>query len=129
MGEEKDPDYELPVTDVEIIESDEEDEELEQLVKEALEELPAELKEGKYKSSQVISPVKVTLTPGKEGDEDPKEEILTLESDGEGISNEKPPGMWSQLMFRSLRGRGRSRSQSQARREKSLPRVILLRRM
>merc|ERR1712025_1263306 len=68
--------------------------ELEQLVKEALEELPAELKEGKYKSSQVISPVKVTLTPSKEGDEDPKEEILTLESDGEGISNEKPPGMW-----------------------------------
>merc|ERR1712025_374742 len=71
-----------------------EDEELEQLVKEALEELPAELKEGKYKSSQVISPVKVTLTPSKEGDEDPKEEILTLESDGEGISNENPPGMW-----------------------------------
>merc|ERR1712098_833034 len=57
-------------------------------------ELPAELKEGKYKSSQIISPVKVTLTPSKEGDEDPKEEILTLESDGEGISNEKPPGMW-----------------------------------
>jgi len=92
--EEKDPDYELPVTDEEINVSDEEDEELEQLVKEALEELPAELKEGKYKSSQVISPVKVTLTPSKEGDEDPKEEILTLESDGEGISNEKPPGMW-----------------------------------
>merc|ERR1712112_685627 len=92
--EEKDPDYELPVTDEEIIVSEEEDEELEQLVKEALEELPAELKEGEYKSSQVISPVKVTLTPSKEGDEDPKEEILTLESDGEGISNEKPPGMW-----------------------------------
>ena len=34
------------------------------------------------------------MTPSKEGDEDPKEEILTLESDGEGISNEKPPGMW-----------------------------------
>merc|ERR1712240_136918 len=33
-------------------------------------------------------------TPSKEGDEDPKEEILTLESDGEDISKEKPPGMW-----------------------------------
>jgi len=93
-SEDKDPDYELPVTDEEIIESEEEDEELEQLVKEALEELPAELKEGKYKSSQVISPVKVTLTPSKEGDEEPKEEILTLESDGEEMTKEKPPGMW-----------------------------------
>ena len=36
----------------------------------------------------------MTLTPSKEGDEDPKEEILTLESDGEDISKEKPPGMW-----------------------------------
>merc|ERR1712240_954305 len=93
-SEDKDPDYELPVTDEEINVSDEEDEELEQLVKEALEELPAELKEGKYKSSQVISPVKVILTPSKEGDEDPKEEILTLESDGEDISKGKPPGLW-----------------------------------
>merc|ERR1712025_674551 len=84
--EEKDPDYELPMTDEEIMESEEEDEEveLEQLVKEALEELPAELKEGKHKS----------LTPSKESDEEAKEDILTLDSDGEGSTKEKPPGMW-----------------------------------
>ena len=47
--EAKDPDYELPETDVEVVESEEEDEELEKLVKEALEELPDELKNGKHK--------------------------------------------------------------------------------
>ena len=52
-SEERDPDYTLPETDVETEMSDEdggdEKEELEMLVKEALEELPEDLKEGKYK--------------------------------------------------------------------------------
>merc|ERR1719420_1812114 len=78
--EAKDPDYELPETDVEIVESEEEDEELEKLVKEALEELPDELKTGKHKLGKVVSPVKVTLTPVKDGVEQ-EEEILTLDSE------------------------------------------------
>ena len=44
--EAKDPDNELQETDVKVVESEEEDEELE---KEALEELPDELKNGKHK--------------------------------------------------------------------------------
>ena len=40
--------------------------------------------------------MKLTLTPSKDGDEEPKEEILTLDMDSEDdiISEEKPPGMW-----------------------------------
>merc|ERR1712181_204861 len=69
--------------------------ELELLVKEAFEELPADLKEGKHKTGKVVSPVKVTLTPSKEGAEEPKEEILTLDSDEEEVPvKEKPPGLW-----------------------------------
>ena len=52
-SEKRDPDYTLPETDVETEMSDEdgvdEKEELEMLVKKALEELPEDLKEGKYK--------------------------------------------------------------------------------
>jgi len=102
-SEDKDPDYALPESDIEIDGSEEEDEELEQLVKEALEELPEDLKSGKYKTGKVVSPVKLTLTPSKEGDEEPKEEILTLDmdSDDEIISEEKPPGMWvKELMLK-----------------------------
>jgi len=100
-SEEKDPDYTLPESDVEIDGSEEEDEELEQLVKEALEELPDDIKSGKYKTRKVVSPVKVTLTPSKDGDEEPKEEILTLdmESDEEIISEEKSPGMWEKELL------------------------------
>merc|ERR1719402_1525741 len=94
-SEDKDPDYELPATDEEIDVSEGEDEELEKLVKEALEELPEDLREGKHKMSKVISPVKVSVTPCKEGEEQQVEdEILTLDSDEEEISQEKPPGMW-----------------------------------
>merc|ERR1719500_1193391 len=94
-SEEKDPDYTLPESDIDIEGSEEEDEELEQLVKEALEELPDDLTSGKYKTSKVVSPVKVILTPSKDGDEEPKEEeILTLDSGDDAISDEKPPGMW-----------------------------------
>jgi len=64
-------------------------------VKEAFEELPAELKEGKHKTGKVVSPVKVTLTPSKEGAEEPQEEILTLDTDEEEVPvKEKPPGLW-----------------------------------
>merc|ERR1719187_1331138 len=99
-SEEKDPDYELPKTDEEIDVSEEEDEELEKLVKEALEELPEDLKKGKHKISKVISPIKVSLTPCKDGEEQQAEdEILTLDSEEEEISKEKPPGMWVKEIF------------------------------
>merc|ERR1712055_509045 len=99
-SEEKDPDYELPKTDEEIDISEEEDEELEKLVKEALEELPEDLKKGKHKTSKVVSPIKVSLTPCKDGEEQQVEdEILTLDSDEEEISQEKPPGMWVKEIF------------------------------
>jgi len=95
--EAKDPDYELPETDVEIVESEEEDEELEKLVKEALEELPDELRNGKHKSGKVVSPVKVTLTPVKDGEEQ-EEEILTLDSE-EDESTQKPLEMWAKELL------------------------------
>jgi len=99
-SEERDPDYVLPETDIETEMSDdedgvEEDEELKMLVKEALEELPEDLREGKYKTGRkVVSPVKVTLTPSKEGSEEPQEEILTLESEEEETARDKPPALW-----------------------------------
>eukprot|EP00092_Neocalanus_flemingeri_P010737 GFUD01011566.1.p1 GENE.GFUD01011566.1~~GFUD01011566.1.p1 ORF type:complete len:1082 (+),score=307.60 GFUD01011566.1:76-3246(+) len=96
-SEDRDPDYTLPETDFEAELSDEGDiEELELLVKEALEELPEDIMEGKYKTGQkVVSPVKVTLTPSKEGPEDPQEEILTLESEeDEQPAKERPPALW-----------------------------------
>jgi len=99
-SEDKDPDYELPATDEEIDVSEGEDEELEKLVKEALEELPEDLKEGKHKTSKVVSPIKVSVTPCKDGDEQQvDDEILTLDSDEEEISQEKPPGMWVKEIF------------------------------
>merc|ERR1719431_346698 len=98
-SEDKDPDYELPVTDEETDVTEEEDEELEKLVKEALEELPEDLKEGRHKTGKVVSPIKVSLTPCKEGEELPEDEILTLDSDEEEISQEKQPGMWVKEIF------------------------------
>merc|ERR1719477_243944 len=95
--EAKDPDYELPETDVEVVESEEEDEELEKLVMEALEELPDELKNGKHKSGKVISPVEVTLTPVKDGEEQ-EEEILTLDSEEDEIT-QKPMEMWAKELL------------------------------
>ena len=41
-----------------------------------------------------MSPVKVTLTPSKEGNEDPQEEILTLDSEEEESAKERPPALW-----------------------------------
>ena len=45
--------------------------------------------------SKVVSPVKVTLTPSKEGadGEEVDEKILTMESDDEPV-RERPPAMW-----------------------------------
>jgi len=96
-SEERDPDYNLPETDVEteLSEEDDDKDELEALVKEALEELPEDLKDGKHKTGRkVVSPVKVTLTPSKEGNEDPQEEILTLDSEEEEPVKERPPALW-----------------------------------
>merc|ERR1711875_105189 len=67
------------------------------LVKEALEELPDELKNGKHKLGKVISPVKVTLTPVKDGEEQ-EEEILTLDSDEDEIA-QKPLEMWAKELL------------------------------
>merc|ERR1719508_38334 len=78
-SEERDPDYNLPETDVEteLSEEDDDKDELEALVKEALEELPEDLKDGKHKTGRkVVSPVKVTLTPSKEGNEDDDKDEL-----------------------------------------------------
>merc|ERR1719322_2109150 len=52
------------------------------LNKEAQEDLTDDVKEGKHKEeTKVVSPVKVTVTPSKEGDQEPVEQILTLESE------------------------------------------------
>ena len=43
---------------------------------------------------KVVSPVKVTLTPSKEGTEEPQEKILTLDSEDELPARERPPALW-----------------------------------
>merc|ERR1719427_149028 len=50
-------------------------------------------------TGKVVSPIKVSLTPCKEGEELPEDEILTLDSDEEEISQEKQPGMWVKEIF------------------------------
>jgi len=107
--EEKDPDYVLPKSDIEVdTEDDEEDpEELNQLNKEAGDNLPEDIVEGKYKEKKVSSPVKVTLTPSKEeGQAEPTEEILTLETDdeeeGEKTGGEEKvvqPQLWEKCLL------------------------------
>merc|ERR1719347_2171700 len=105
--EERDPDYVLPESDVDVdTEEDEEDpEELSQLQKEAGDNLPEEIRDGKYKDKKkVSSPVKVTLTPAKEGETETAEEILTLESDeeeGEKTEGEEKtvyPQLWEKCL-------------------------------
>ena len=56
--------------------------------------------------TKVVSPVKVTLTPSKEGDQEPQEQIVTLESEGEGQDegdatkeNEKHPQLWEKCLM------------------------------
>ena len=49
-----------------------------------------------------VSPVKVTLTPSKEGDEEPVDKILTLESDEEQeVDGEtrKTPTLWERSLI------------------------------
>ena len=48
-----------------------------------------------------MSPVKVTLTPSKEGDQEPQEQIVTLESEGEGQDEEteKHPQLWEKCLM------------------------------
>jgi len=104
--EERDPDYVLPESDVDVdTEEDEEDpEELSQLQKEAGDNLPEEIRDGKYKEKKVSSPVKVTLTPAKEEETEAAEEILTLESDeeeGEKTEGEEKtvyPQLWEKCL-------------------------------
>jgi len=93
--EENDPDYVLPKSDVDVdTDDDEEDpEELNQLQKEAEDTLPEDIRDGKYKEKKVSSPVKVTLTPSKEeGEAEPTEKILTLETDDDDDEGEKTGG-------------------------------------
>ena len=64
-----------------------------------------------FREKQVVeSPVKVTLTPSKDGDgsEEPKEQILTLDSDGdqeaeeagsEGGRRERGPQLWEKALM------------------------------
>merc|ERR1712029_1238700 len=96
------------------IETESEDEENEEMVKllnkEAQEDLTDDVKEGKHKEeTKVVSPVKVTLTPSKEGDQEPVEQILTLESepdtgaDSDGSkksskSSTKQPLLWEKAL-------------------------------
>merc|ERR1719244_2549252 len=85
--EEKDPDYVLPETDVEDDTEEEEDcmEDVELLLKEVEEELPESLSQGQHRASkETISPVKVTLTPIKEGDHEKSEEDQIV------LLNDKP---------------------------------------
>jgi len=107
--EEKDPDYVLPKSDIEVDSDDDEEdpEELNQLNKEAEDNLPEDIVGGKYKEKKVSSPVKVTLTPSKEeGQAEPKEEILTLETDdeeeGEKTGGEEKvvqPQLWEKCLL------------------------------
>merc|ERR550534_1915969 len=109
--EEKDPDYVLPESDIDVEteETEEDPEELSQLQKEAGDDLPEEILDGKYKEKKkkVLSPVKVTLTPSKEGEgeAEPTEEILTLETedeeeeeDGEKTKKVVHPQLWEKCL-------------------------------
>jgi len=104
--EENDPDYVLPETDDEINTEDEGtegEEEVSMLNDEAEKDLPEEVVEGRYKEKKSsISPVKVTLTPSKEGEEEPVDQILTLESDGDEEAAEetrKTPTLWEKSLL------------------------------
>jgi len=100
--EEMDPDYELPTTDWEDEETGDEEEwkeELDQLVKESEEPLEDCQIQGKHKCGEnpVVSPVKITLTPVKEGEGDQEQqEILTVEEDEEAPAEQKavPVAAW-----------------------------------
>merc|ERR1712142_1409103 len=87
----RDPDYQLPVTDVDIEESevDDLDCEVEDLKKEASEEMSVELKDGKH-WEKVVSPVKIIVTPSKEGSEEVIDEVVQLESETEGSFKDTP---------------------------------------
>jgi len=100
-SEVRDPDYDWPETDIELEASDEDsDGDLDILIKEANEELPIDIKEGKYRATgKIVSPVKVVLTPSKEGDEEPEDEILTLESEDESLVKEKNPNLWEKELL------------------------------
>jgi len=99
-NEMRDPDYELPETDVEIEESevDDLDCEVKDLQKEASEEMSVELKDRKH-WQKVVSPVKIIVTPSKEGTEEVKDEIVQLESETEGSVIKDTPVLWVKELF------------------------------
>jgi len=104
--EENDPDYVLPATDDEIDSEDDgtqDEQEVTLLADEAEQDLPDDVVEGKYKEKKgSVSPVKVTLTPSKEGDEEPVDTILTLESDEDQEVNgetRKTPTLWERSLL------------------------------
>jgi len=104
--EENDPDYVLPATDDEIDSEDDgtqDEQEVTLLADEAEQDLPEDVVEGKYKEKKgSVSPVKVTLTPSKEGDEEPVDTILTLESDeDQDVDGEtrKTPTLWERSLL------------------------------
>jgi len=104
--EENDPDYVLPATDDEIDSEDDgtqDEQEVTLLADEAEQDLPEDVVEGKYKEKKgSVSPVKVTLTPSKEGDEEPVDTILTLESDeDQDVDGEtrKTPTLWERSLI------------------------------
>jgi len=102
--EDNDPDYSLPNSDVEVSESEEEEEEEDVSVLEAelMTVIPEELKEGKHRETpkKVTSPVKVTLTPSKEGEQEPETEVVNLSTESEEIIEddidevERKPELW-----------------------------------
>ena len=103
--EDRDPDYKLPETDVDeesVTEVESETEDLEEEVMVLIKEAEAPLME----DTQVISPVKVTLTPAKEprqGEEavgGEEEVIITLLSGEEGEARvERPPKLWQRELL------------------------------
>jgi len=94
-NEMRDPDYVLPETDVDIEESevDDLDCEIEDLKKAASEELSVELKD-KVHWQKVVSPVKIIVTPSKEGTEEVKDEVVQLDSETDGSVIKDTPVLW-----------------------------------
>jgi len=81
--EERDPDYELPETDLEE-EEEEEDIDVEELLKESKEELPEDIASGNYRTGPTpISPVKITVTSPDDQKEGGEEDITTVAGEPE----------------------------------------------
>jgi len=103
--ESKDPDYELPETDVEDEDDQIEEEiDIEELLKESKDDLPADLLNGSYKenSGEVVSPVKVVLTNPTEEEKSEADVITDIVTVGDG-SPVKPVANVVPMWVRELR--------------------------